>query len=283
MPTMAFGNYVRPRCDKGELTSGCADNELFRPSPSGTGYGAADRAVARLLHAVDAVQRLGRLRAPGPAGHATTATTTLDGRGPAVARRARRGAALYRPADGWAAAADLGHGDRQPGPHRRRLPGGLPHEPGRQQAPDAAAGPRSPRTATSRSARGVDAHAAVRPAATPCRRPPGTPSSRTSTTTGSSTCSCPRATSTRCPTTRSGTRATCSLASRTARSPRAPRPRASCTFDRGRGAALADFNQDGLLDLVEVEPRGAGADLAQRRGRNGRCAGGRWAAGCRCG
>ena len=28
-------------------------------------------------------------------------------------------------------------------------------------------------------------------------------------------------------------------------------------FDRGRGAALADFNLDGLLDLVEVEPRRA--------------------------
>ena len=31
------------------------------------------------------------------------------------------------------------------------------------------------------------------------------------------------------------------------------------SFDKGRGAALADFNQDGLLDLVEVEPRRAGA------------------------
>ena len=35
---MAFGNYVRLD-DKGDVGSGCADNALFRPSPSGTGYG----------------------------------------------------------------------------------------------------------------------------------------------------------------------------------------------------------------------------------------------------
>ena len=52
----------------------------------------------------------------------------------------------------------LGHGHRQPGPDRRRQAGGVPHQPGRQQAAD----PRRRRhgrrrTRTSRSSRGVTA------------------------------------------------------------------------------------------------------------------------------
>ncbi len=41
-------------------------------------------------------------------------------------------------------------------------------------------------------------------------------------------------------------------------------------LDRGRGAALADFNLDGLLDLVEVNVREPGAPLEKRRLRR-RC------------
>ena len=55
------------------------------------------------------------------------------------------------------------------------------------------------------------------------------------------------------------------------------------SFDKGRGAALADFNQDGLLDLVEVEPRRAGAALAQRRVAGRPMRRRRWAAGSRSG
>ncbi len=51
------------------------------------------------------------------------------------------------------------------------------------------------------------------------------------------------------------------------------------SFDRGRGAALADFNLDGLLDLVEVELRRAGPDLAQRRHGRARSVPRRWATG----
>ena len=51
------------------------------------------------------------------------------------------------------------------------------------------------------------------------------------------------------------------------------------TFDRGRGAALADFNSDGLLDLVVANVGTPGPAVAQRRPRIGRCPGGRWAAG----
>ena len=71
----------------------------------------------------------------------------------------------------------------------------------------------------------------------------------------------------RCPTSRRRTPATCCSASPTARSSKAPTRPASSNFDRGRGAALADFNLDGLLDLVEVNLRRTGQALAQRRAR----------------
>ena len=45
---------------------------------------------------------------------------------------------------------------------------------------------------------------------------------------------------------------TCSWASPTARSRQAADAAGILNFERGRGAALADFNLDGLLDLVEV-------------------------------
>ena len=54
-----------------------------------------------------------------------------------MARRARRGAAAVHGGRRLGEPADLGHGDREPGPDRRRPTGGLPDEPGRQQAPDA--------------------------------------------------------------------------------------------------------------------------------------------------
>ena len=49
--------------------------------------------------------------------------------------------------------------------------------------------------------------------------------------------------------------------------------RASSRSTAGRGAALADLNLDGLLDLVAGEPRRAGARLAERRRGDGRGAG----------
>ena len=89
-------------------------------------------------------------------------------------------AAAYTAADGWAPGPALGDGHRQPGPDRRRLPRGLPHEPGRQQAPDP--GRRavaSPPTSDMASSTGVDAPPARSSAAIRCRRRPGIRSSRT--------------------------------------------------------------------------------------------------------
>ena len=63
----------------------------------------------------------------------------------------------------------------------------------------------------------------------------------------------------------------------------APTPAGIVSFDTGRGAALADFNLDGLLDLVEVEPRDAGAAVAQRRVGDAPTRRRRWATGSRSG
>ena len=158
LPTLAFGNYLELDAT-GEPTGDCADNELVRPGADGDRLRRADRALARLLHALDAVQRLGPLRPARPAGVATTATTTADGEEQLWRIEPGRAAAPVHRARRLAAAADLGHGHRQPGPDRRRLPGGLPDQPGRQQAPDARrrAGAARP-TRTSRSSAASTAH-----------------------------------------------------------------------------------------------------------------------------
>ena len=77
------------------------------------------------------------------------------------------------------------------------VPGGVPHESGRQQAPDARRRRDRPDVRGHRAATSGSPPIGPSPAATCSRRRPGTPSSRTSTTTASSTCSCPRATSRR--------------------------------------------------------------------------------------
>ena len=113
----------------------------------------------------------------------------------------------YTAADGWQTRA-LGDGHRKPGSHRRPLSGGLPHEPGRQQAPDPGRWARARPDQDLALDRGVTAH---RPFAgdTSSFPRPGTPSSRTSTTMATWTCSSARATSgRRSPTTPCATPAT---------------------------------------------------------------------------
>ena len=104
-------------------------------------------------------------------------------------------------------------------------------------------------------------------------------SSRTSTTTASWTCSWPRATWRRSPTTPRRIPATCSSASRTARSWRAPRRPASSTSRGAAGRRVVDLNLDGLLDIVEVKRRENVQALAQRRRRATRRPRRRWATG----
>ena len=198
---------------------------------------------------------------------------------------AGRGAPSSRPRGGLADGADLGHGHRQPGPDRRRLPGGLPDQPGATTS--SRRSPTAPAQPTLRGHRAAER-----------RRPP---TSRTpATTTLPSTAwhaefqdvnndgfidlFVPRATWRRCPTTPRRTRATCCIGPAGWHLRRGRRGgRASSSFARGRGAALADLNLDGLLDLVVVNRRenvglwrNVGAGTRRRRRR-------RWATGWRCG
>ena len=130
LPTLAFGDYLAADREH------CEDSRLMRPDPGGSGVRRADRPVTWLLHAVDAVQRLEPHRPARPADVERPALlprrvgAAVEGRAGCDTEAVHRGRRL-------AATADLGNGDRQRGHHRGRLPGGVPDEPGRQQAADA--------------------------------------------------------------------------------------------------------------------------------------------------
>ena len=96
LPTLAFGRYLVPGEDR------CDESWLVRPDGDRRALRRADRARARLLHAVDAVQRLEPHRARATCGCRTTATTTSTARSSCGA--SQPGAAAqrsYTEADGW--------------------------------------------------------------------------------------------------------------------------------------------------------------------------------------
>ena len=133
-----------------------------------------------LLHAVDALQRLGPLRPSATCGSATTATTTRLGgeeqlwriapgeAAPALHRRGRLGSRCRSGA--WASPATTSPGDG--------YPDYLPDQPGRQQAADAGSpGPGQPTYRDIALARASPPRGRS-PAAPRCPRPPGTPNSQ---------------------------------------------------------------------------------------------------------
>ena len=73
LPTLAFGKYVEPAPT---APATAPDNEVVRPDVPATRLRSADPAHARLLHALDAVQRLGRVGATRPAGQQRPPATT---------------------------------------------------------------------------------------------------------------------------------------------------------------------------------------------------------------
>ena len=100
LPTLAFGNYLKPETvDDGSYV--CDDDQLVRPDASGRQYAPPDGPVAQLLHAVDAVQRLGSLRPARPARIERPRLLPSARRGAAVAHDAGRRPRLYTRADGW--------------------------------------------------------------------------------------------------------------------------------------------------------------------------------------
>ena len=90
---------TRPHTDPRRL---CDDNELVRPAPSGTGFAPADPPDAGLVHAVDAVQRLGSVGTARPAGQQRSPLLP-DGDGEEQLWRVAPGQPprLYTDADGW--------------------------------------------------------------------------------------------------------------------------------------------------------------------------------------
>ena len=192
LPTLAFGNYLVP--DETRRTIECDESLLVRPD--GEPLRRPDHARAGLLHAVDAVQRLGSLGPSRPAG--VERPPLLPRRiGAAVADRAGADPRLYTEAEGWQTSAHLRHGHRQPRPDRRR-PARRSTSPARpttssRPSPNRERGADTTRTSPWPAARPPTGRTPV--TTHPGRRRRGIPSSATSTTTASSTCSSPRATS----------------------------------------------------------------------------------------
>ena len=137
LPTLAIGNYLQLDAT-GESGLDCDTSELVRPASSGTSYAPPLTSGAGLLHALDAVQRLGRFRAPRPAGLQRSALLRRRQRsGTALADRPGRSAAPVSRCRRVGEGPDRGDGHRQLRRHGRRVPGRVSHEPGTQQAPDA--------------------------------------------------------------------------------------------------------------------------------------------------
>ena len=170
-----------------------------------------------------------------------------------------------------------------PRPDGRRLAGGLPHEPGRQQAPDA--GRRADPARVPRH------RARPRRATAPQPFTGGDPLPSTAwhpefedvNNDGLIDLFVSKGNVERSPTTRCGTRATCSWASRTAPSPRAPRHAGIVSFDsrsRRRARRLQPGRAAGPgRGRTSARRCGSGATSAADRRMRRR----RWAAGCRCG
>ncbi len=87
LPTLAVGNYLQLD-SSGKLTSDCAASLLLRPTAGGSSVRPSGATCPRVLHAVDAVQRLGQVGTPGPAGDQRPPVLHRR-RGPAVAYPAR--------------------------------------------------------------------------------------------------------------------------------------------------------------------------------------------------
>ena len=266
------------------------DHDLLRrtrssgPTRPGAAYDAPVAADARLLRAVDAVQRLGRVRTAGPAGEQRPPLLRRGGRpGAAVAVRARRvaAAAVHRRRRLGPAPA-VGHGDRELRRDRRRLSRGLPHEPGPEHAPDAARRSRPAHLPRPRATGAGSRAPGRRPAATRCPSTAWHPEFQDVNNDGFmdlfvskgnvNVAARLRGAGPERPVPRPARRLV--RAGRRRGGDRALRPRP--------GAALVDLNLDGLLDLVEVNLGAPLRRVAERRVRHGRRAGRDGQLGRRC-
>ena len=283
-PTLAIGHYV-DRNAPGSPWGTCEDNSLYRPQPGDKPDYSARTPLAPGFCALSMLFTDWN-RSGTPSLSVSNDRQYYRG-GEEQMWRIEPGKPpkLYSPRRRLAACVDLRHGHRR-GRHRRLgLSAICADLDGRHQAAEA-----RPRRRRARRISGLSRHRrresarpriSLIPAATSGPRPAGTPNSPISTTTASSTSSSPRAISRRCPTSPPTIRATCSSASGTASSPRPATSPGSPATAQGRGALIADFNLDGMLDILQIdrgsECRAVPQPRRQHRG-GGRC---RWATGPR--
>ncbi len=157
-PTLALGTYIDRR-EEGFPWGSCTDNRLYRPAGEGRGFAPPLPLTPELLRPLHALHRLEPLRHAGPA--RLQRPRVLQGRaGAALAPRPRPAAGALHRSRRLEEPAHLGHGHRRRRPRRRRLPGILPHQHGRQQAAGARPpdGRRRPTYADVAFPRGVTAH-----------------------------------------------------------------------------------------------------------------------------
>ena len=248
LPTLAFGQLPGARDRR-------LRQERARATAPATGHvRTAGRARRRATARCRCCSATGAARASATSAWRTTGTTTSTaseqlwriaaGQRPAPLHRGRR----------LAAAADLGDGHRQPGPHRRRPSRGVPHEPGRQQAPDtgprARAGPTYEDIALERGVTAQRPYAGGDVLPSTAWHPEFEDVNNDGfvdlfVTKGNVEAQPDYAPRSEQPPARA--------AGRHVR--QGARGRASSSIERARGAALVDLNLDGMLDLVVVNRR----------------------------
>ena len=244
-----------------------------RARPAGRGRDPATRApvplVAGLLHAVDAVQRLGRVRAARPAGHATTASTTATARSSCGGSRPGEAPRQYTAADGWVSMRIWGMGIASQDLTGDGLPEVYLTSQGDNKLQTLLAGPDQPTYRDIALRRGVTAAQPYDGRRGPAvdRLAPGVRGRQQRRVRRPVRVQGQRRRDARLRDPRPEQPA--ARASRTGRSCEGAEAAGVVTFDRGRGAALVDLNLDGLLDLVAGQPRRTGPGLAQRRRRDG--------------
>ena len=250
LPTLAFGNYQAVD-ESGQLTAGCSDNRLFRPGPDAAGYGPAldlapgwctlsmlfsdwDRSGRRDLrisndrefYVRDGQEQLWR----------------MDGQGPAT---------LYTEDDGWAqvniwgmgiASHDLG-GDGYPETYLTSMFG--------NRLETLADGPKQPTFENVAKERGVDSG---RPVAGDDERPSTSwhPEFQDVNNDGHVDLFVSKGNVDAMPDRAAEDPSSLMLGTAKGRFLERTVEAGLVDFARGRGAAVVDLNQDGLLDIVEV-------------------------------
>ena len=178
LPTLAFGNYLE--LDAGGDGRPAPTTSWSGPSDGTSAYARSDPARARLVHALDPVQRLGSAPAVRDLRVTNDRQYYVDGRGAAVADRGRaRLRACTRPTRAGSTCEIWGMGIAQLRRHRRRLPEVYLTSQADNKLQTLTAGPGATELPGHRAQSAGSSRTSRTREATRCRPPPGIPSSRT--------------------------------------------------------------------------------------------------------